>query len=527
MLSLTWLACALVPLAPLVVARPPVGLLAPPKQPPFGFEGSQAAARLATAPPVPNFFDQLLDHSNPSFGTFPQRFWFYDGYYEEGGPIVLFNAGEEDASGYTGYLQNGTIVGSIAYATGGATIVLEHRYWGASIPFADYSTANMKYFTIENSVQDFAYFAQNVVLPFSNGTNTTMAPPNVPWIVTGGSYPGALAAYVKQTFPDLFYAAYASSAPVQAISDFYGYFIPVANGAPQNCSTDMKAVITHWDSVMSNGTKEEQLELMSVFGLQNVTHSVDAASALQTVPWSWQNLGPAVGAHQEFFDFCDTLEVKDGVAAGPEGYGLEYALAQWGAWQLATNQQSCGDAFAGDSCWGTFDPDASFYTNVDPSNTYRPWMWLICTDLGFWQNGDPTAPSIVSKQVTVEYWERQCPLWFPAEDGVSVPQLAPVAHVNKLYDGWNINQDHLLFVNGEFDPWRSGSVSSELPSAPKRQSTPQQPILLVKTGVHCWDMITSTAQANPNTRVVFDQVVAQMVEWMKEWNMVPARPPQN
>jgi hypothetical protein len=88
--------------------------------------------------------------------------------------------------------------------------------------------------------------------------------------------------------------------------------------------------------------------------LQNVTHTVDAASALQLAPWSWQSTGPAVGAHQEFYDvhhfwfgcgtvltlllqFCDTLEVKDGVAAGPKGYGLNYALQQWGAWQIQTN----------------------------------------------------------------------------------------------------------------------------------------------------------------------------------------------
>ncbi len=38
--------------------------------------------------------------------------------------------------------------------------------------------------------------------------------------------------------------------------------------------------------------------------------------------------------------FCDTLEVKNGVAAGPGGYGLNYALQQWGAWQIQTNNAS-------------------------------------------------------------------------------------------------------------------------------------------------------------------------------------------
>lgn len=37
------------------------------------------------------------------------------------------------------------------------------------------------------------------------------------------------------------------------------------------------------------------------------------------------------------WQFCDTLEVKDGVSAGPKGWGLDYALQQWGAWQIQTN----------------------------------------------------------------------------------------------------------------------------------------------------------------------------------------------
>ncbi|KAJ6468409.1 peptidase S28 [Mycena sanguinolenta] len=516
MLAVACVAYALAPLVLVAGARPPSGLL-PLKQPPLAFAETRTGLTSDATQPTAYFFDQILDHSNPSLGTFQQRFWFYEGYYKEGGPIILFNAGEEDASLYTGYLLNETITGAMAYAVGGATIVLEHRYWGASAPFANYSTANMKYLTLENNVQDYANFAKNVELPFASGAKA-VPPPQTPWILAGGSYPGALAAYVKHTFPDLFYASYGTSGPVQAINDYYGYFLPVVAGAPQNCSTDMKAVIAHWDSIMFNGTEEEQGELLSIFGLQNVTHAADAASALQSAPWSFQELSPAAGAGQDFFNFCDTLEVKDNVAAGAEGYGLDYALQQWGAWQIQTNIATCGKPFAGDECWGTFDANASIYTDIDLSNTYRPWMWTICTQLGFWQNGDDTEPSIVSRLIDVAYWERQCPLWFPAENGVSVPSLAPVNEINALFGGWDIREDRLLLVNGEFDPWRSGSVSSQLPNAPKPLSTAQQPILLIETGVHCWDMITDTALANPHTAVVFNQVIAQIVAWMKEWD---------
>lgn len=44
-------------------------------------------------------FDQLIDHTNPSLGTFKQRFWHTSEFYELGGPIILFTPGEANAFG--------------------------------------------------------------------------------------------------------------------------------------------------------------------------------------------------------------------------------------------------------------------------------------------------------------------------------------------------------------------------------------------------------------------------------------------
>ena len=44
------------------------------------------------------YFDQLIDHNNPSLGTFKQRFWFTYEFYEPGGPIVLMTPGEANAA---------------------------------------------------------------------------------------------------------------------------------------------------------------------------------------------------------------------------------------------------------------------------------------------------------------------------------------------------------------------------------------------------------------------------------------------
>ena len=44
---------------------------------------------------------------------------------------------------------------------------------------------------------------------------------NIPWFVTGGSYPGALSAWFRYKYPHLTIGAIASSAVVNMIEDFW------------------------------------------------------------------------------------------------------------------------------------------------------------------------------------------------------------------------------------------------------------------------------------------------------------------
>ena len=48
--------------------------------------------------------------------------------------------------------------------------------------------------------------------------------------------------------------------------------------------------------------------------------------------WDWQSLSPTSGPGSQFFDFCDALEVKNGLSAGSDGWGLDNALSAWGAY---------------------------------------------------------------------------------------------------------------------------------------------------------------------------------------------------
>jgi hypothetical protein len=73
-------------------------------------------------------FEQLVDHKDPSKGTFLQRYWYNAEYWGgPGSPIFLLNPGEEDASLALGYLTNDTLPGLYAQIFNGAVIVIERK----------------------------------------------------------------------------------------------------------------------------------------------------------------------------------------------------------------------------------------------------------------------------------------------------------------------------------------------------------------------------------------------------------------
>ncbi|KAG6809627.1 hypothetical protein H0H92_015482 [Tricholoma furcatifolium] len=273
-------------------------------------------------------FNQLIDHNNPSLGTFTQRYWhtyeLYEpgvylalhGYYKltvlriEGGPIILMTPGEGDASYSTSYLTNQTMNGMIAQQQNGSTIVLEHRFFGLSNPYPDLTEESLKLLTIQQAIDDLVYFAQNVNLPMPGGDHLT--PDHAPWIIIGGSYAGALTSWTMA-------------------NNFWKYFEPIRVNMPQNCSADIQAALSYIDPILFGRNTTAIQEVKENFGLGNLTHIDDFAYALSLTFGFWQDLQVASeGAGSFFYEFCDSLEVKDGVNAPASGWGMPYAYEAWG-----------------------------------------------------------------------------------------------------------------------------------------------------------------------------------------------------
>ena len=161
-------------------------------------------------------------HSNAEFNL---RYFFDAQFYKPGGPVIVLESGEADATERLPYLQKG-ILYQLAKATCGIGVVLEHRYYGTSFPTPDLSTKNLRFLTTQQALADTAYFAQHI--KFKGLEHHDLTAPKTPYIAYGGSYAGAFVAFLRTTYPDVYFGSIASSGVTKAIWDFWEYYTPVA-----------------------------------------------------------------------------------------------------------------------------------------------------------------------------------------------------------------------------------------------------------------------------------------------------------
>jgi hypothetical protein len=107
----------------------------------------------------------------------------------------------------------------------------------------------------EQALEDFIFFADSFRKTSSTDDEALsqheiendplvlpVHPSGTPWIFLGGSYPGVRAAFLRIRNPEVVFASWASSAPVQAEIDMASYYKAAERSLTRNCSADWVAV---------------------------------------------------------------------------------------------------------------------------------------------------------------------------------------------------------------------------------------------------------------------------------------------
>ncbi|RDA85072.1 hypothetical protein CP532_3102 [Ophiocordyceps camponoti-leonardi (nom. inval.)] len=455
------------------------------------------------------YFDQFIDHSDHSLGTFRQRFWYNIDHWGGPGSPILFKSPDEapvEESGTTSSPRN--LNGLLAKTNKAALIILEHRYFGESLPFGkNFSTPNMRYQTLDNAMQDIIHFAHSVDLPFDRSGSSK--PGKSPWIISGCSYSGALAAWINVLSPGTFWASHCGSAVVEAISDLSGYFGQVEKAMPRNCSADIKRVVSYFDRVLDSGSEEERRELKKMYNVTADSSDGDLASTVTNAVSTWQDVQFTKASDSYFFGMCDYVENQWPGSNSPvpdaDGVGMERAVKGLGKWVTEIMPTI-----------PHLDDDAQ-----------NSWLWFLCNEpklrqrrFEWWQIAGPDDGGIVPKAVSRDYYIQQCKKQFPTRDNVTIgiDKGRTVEQVNAKTGGWDkVKTTRLLWVNGGLDPWLPATVSSEKrPGGPLR-STEEAPVWVIPHAAHCNEMNVRNGEANDGARLVIDGVVRQMKEWVDEF----------
>ncbi|KAF8349505.1 peptidase S28 [Amanita rubescens] len=467
----------------------------------------------------PQWFRQPLDHFyNETTDTWLQRFWVSTRHYKHGsgGPVVVLDGGEIDASTRLPYLDTG-IVDILTNHLGGIGVVLEHRYYGESIATQNLTTDSLRFLNNEQALADSANFMANVKF---EGIDEDLTAPKTPWIYYGGSYAGARSAIMKVVYPHLVYGAIASSGVAEALINDWEYFEVIRRAANSECISRLETAVLQIDSIIAEGKHTQALK--TLFGLQNITHDVDFISTISMVLGDWQNKNwnPAVNS-DDFDIFCSYMNAMENANTKTvlvDGYPVDIGLFNYGKYtKEASLPTTCTQPQTQDECFGTFNDTAYQITTLD--QTWRLWQFQVCTQWGFYQAAppDPNHPRIVSRFLTIDYAAKICKQAFLPGKYFTVPPQPNVTDVNR-HGGYAIAADRLAIIDGQVDPWRPCTAHADV--APPRPDTVIRPFKLIPNAVHHYDE-NGLADINlepPEIRAIHLQEVAFVGAWLKSFN---------
>ncbi|RDW67221.1 putative serine peptidase, family S28 [Aspergillus mulundensis] len=450
-----------------------------------------------------------IDHDDPSVGTFQNRFWVNDEHYAPGGPVFFYDVGEANGEGSAALLTaSASFFPDVLQEFNAIGIVWEHRYYGDSLPFPVTNNTppeHWKYLTTRQALADIPVFAENFTRPSFEKYDLT--PELTPWIMVGGSYPGARAAFARKEYPDTIFAAFASSAVVHAQIDMSVYYEQiyrsmVANGLG-NCALDIHAALEYIDDQLSQEDTAVAIKQL-FFGVGAEKNSnEDFTAALSGIFGYFQSYG-LEGPSGSLGPFCRHLESDPvtGLAAGPEGLaprlGNKYLAERWATWPTFTEVINLNYET---NCEGLNKRTATSCELNKPVTRADAiaWTWQYCSEWGFYQSNNEGTHSLLSRYQTQEFQQFMCNRQFPeaVERGLLPPE--PQTDAVKAFGDWNARPSNVYFSAGEFDPWRTMTPLSTESFSPQLTVTSDIPQCGVQTAadtvfgyvganqVHCFD----------------------------------------
>ncbi|KKK21048.1 hypothetical protein ARAM_006545 [Aspergillus rambellii] len=491
--------------------------------------------------PIDHFHNESRyePHSDDFFNL---RYWFDTTHYRPGGPVFVIAAGETNGEDRFPFLSQG-IVTQFAATYHGVGVILEHRYYGESYPAAEVTPSSLRFLSTEQALADYAYFASHVVFPGLEDHDLTA--PATPWIAYGGSYAGAMTAFLRKLYPEVFWGAVSSSGVTAAIIDYWTYYEPIRNFGPADCIDTIQTITAIVDDILIDHPHNKTLhaQLQAAFGVTPPVDKQDFVSALSSPLGLFQsrNWDPAVGSG-DFRSYCDNITSPEplypldnnATALVPNlidiaGYNASDPSL------IAAIINDIGFLGLSSSTRDDDDDDDDDTETTDRGNSTLPkssdtsWGYQVCTEWGYFMPGSTVPPHIrplISRLIDLEYTSAFC----GTEFAIHTPPK--VERINR-YGGLDFSYPRAAIIGGAADPWRDATPHYQ--GALPRPSTDSEPFILVDIPVeHVWDGIQGAVhhwdqnglsrdewaggERPPKEIIDLHQEIVRFVGvWLREW----------
>lgn len=433
-----------------------------------------------TSPVETRWIEQPLDHFDPKENrTWKMRYFENLEFWKPNGTIYLFIGGEGEASPI--FLTTG-ILYELAKETKGAMFGSEHRYYGKSMPLNNSVTENLKYLSSRQALADLATLLETIrSFPKFKAEETKV-------VVIGGSYPGNLAAWMKLLYPSMVDAAIASSAPVLAKKDFFEYLEVVSDDYEQHgsegCHDKIKEIFNRYETLFK--TDEGIKKLMEE---EKVCQDNDMTKS----------------ENQQLFFQDKASEFMVRAQYGNPNYIVKHCAKLMNTSQIVSRQDNDVDDDL--NFWREesecFDYD--FYNMIDEMKEIDwiiSWIYQTCTEFGYYQS--TTSDTQPFKNVPPELYYKMCTGMFgPEFDEERIDE--GIEATNKLYGGLNPYVSHVVFVNGNMDPWSRLGILEDI--------SYEAPAKVIDRASHCRDLF-SNRKGDPEELVEGRQYVKYLI---KKW----------
>ncbi|XP_067005873.2 putative serine protease F56F10.1 [Anabrus simplex] len=376
-------------------------------------------------------FYQKLDHFDPENKEyFKQRYYKFDYYFRDGAPIFLEIGGE---STLRGIYENFTF--ETAIKNNALVFALEHRYYGESLP-ESYSGGRPTYLSSEQALADIEYFIEYHKKFY----------PDSPWIVSGCSYSGNLATWMRLKYPHLVNGAIAGSAPVLAKVDFYEYYEVVGEILKEKAPLCYQKLVEAKEELTaltrtSNGRKK----LAKMFRTEEyyswLVDEFQYALAQNVAILSDYNIIQSLPYYQSY-----TSVVCTSITGNTHGKSILEILIN----MLVHDEASRSLELI------TRDYITIGFRQLSGLDLYM-WKYQFCNEFGYFQllssNRQPFGVSH-----SMAWWPEICQEW-----NITLEMVEEnVRKTNLLYGGKTPNVTNVVFMHGSNDPWSKLGVLSDL-----------------------------------------------------------------